>query len=126
MASRLWAMLRDARYALPARIERILPGPDGAAAARLCARLQRRGLSATIGFFAASSATPDDVLAGNLAGIAALAGRGGGICLALKAPQLAHDPARIAAIVDAATAAAMPVVFDAHAPRETDATLAAP
>lgn len=125
MASRLWAMLRTARYALPSRIERALPGPDGAAAARLCAGLHRRGLSTTIGYFAASDATPDDVLAGNLAGVAALAGRASDTCLALKAPQLGHDPARIDAIADAAATAGMPIVFDAHAPRETDATLAA-
>ncbi len=123
MASRLWAMLRDARYALPGRIERAFAGPDAAAAARLCAGLHRRGLLATVGYFAASDAAPHDGLAGNLAAIAALAGAGGDTCLALKAPQLRHDPAHIAAI--AAAAAGMPMVFDAHAPREADATLVA-
>jgi len=113
----LWSALRDARYALPGRIERAVPGPDANAIAALGARLP---MGVTYGYFPGAQASADDVEAANRALIAA-AGRGS---LSLKAPHLGFDAARIGALAQAARKAGMEVVFDAHAPGLADATLA--
>jgi len=113
----LWSALRDARYALPGRIERALPGPDARAIAALGARLP---MGVTYGYFPGTHASPDDVEAANRALIAAA----GGGCLSLKAPHLDFDAARIGGLAGTAREAGMEVVFDAHAPGLADATLA--
>lgn len=123
MTSRLWALLRDARYALPRHAGKVLPGPGPADAARLCERLHRRGLAATVGYFQADAGTPEDIVAANRAVAAALARRSGDACLSVKAPPLAFDPARLDAIAQAAAAAGLALIFDAHAPKDADATL---
>lgn len=118
----LRSTLRDARYALPGLVGRHLHGPGTAEAASLTLRLARRGLGATHGYFPPDGATPDHVEAANLALIAALGGQPAQ--LALKAPHLAFDRARIAAILRAAQAAGVGITLDSHGPALADATLA--
>ena len=115
----LWSALRDARYALPGRIERLMPGPDAAAAARLGDRLNGQGMSVSFGYFQSSHSTPDEILGANLTIAGAWAGRPGDAYLSVKAPPLGFDRARIAAIVGAG----LSMVFDAHTPAQADATL---
>lgn len=120
-----WAALRNARYALPHLVERIVPGPGPGAAARRCRNLDRAGLAATVGYFQAAKARPGDIVAANLAAAARLAGRVGDVHLSVKAPPLAFDPARLRTIADSAAAAGMVLMFDAHAPKDADQTLKA-
>jgi proline dehydrogenase len=120
-----WAALRAARYALPHLVERIVPGPGPGAAARRCRKLNKAGLAATLGYFQAGDARPEDIVAANVAAAALLAGRSGNSHLAVKAPPLAFDPACLRSIAEAASAAGMGLMFDAHAPRDADRTLKA-
>ncbi len=120
----LWAHLRNLRYALPGQIEQRVAGPDAAAAARISARLHRRGLLASVGYFQAQDGTADTITAANIAACTALAGQRGGAILSVKAPPLAFDAAKVAAIAAAAQAAGLTLMFDAHAPKDADATLA--
>lgn len=122
---RPWAALRAARYALPHLVEQIAPGPGPGAAARRCLKLNKAGLAATLGYFQAGDARPEDIVAANLAAASLMAGRPGGSCLSVKAPPLAFDPACIRAIADSAAAAGICLIFDAHAPKDADRTLAA-
>ena len=46
MSGAVRARLRDARYALPGLIERVVPGETAGEAARQCERLDRRGMRA--------------------------------------------------------------------------------
>lgn len=116
------AVLRDARYALPGLIERHVPGPDAAAAARLCRRLHARGLATTSGYFQAARADPATIAAANIALIRALGGAGGMAGLSLKAPPLRFDSGLIGEIGKEARRAGLPVVLDAHAPADAEAT----
>jgi proline dehydrogenase len=120
-----WAALRKARYAFPYYLERFIPGPGAKSAARRFERLNRAGLAATIGYFQARDARPEDIVAANLEVARLLAGRSGGACLAVKAPPLGFDPGRLGAIAKAADAAGLALMFDAHAPRDAERTLAA-
>ncbi|HEX8240026.1 MAG TPA: proline dehydrogenase family protein [Allosphingosinicella sp.] len=120
-----WAALRNARYALPGLVERVAPGPGPRAAARRCRALNRRGLAATPGYFQARDSRPDDILAANIAVAGLLAGREADVYLSVKAPPLAFDIAQLRTIAEAASAAGMALLFDAHAPRDADRTLAA-
>jgi proline dehydrogenase len=120
-----WAALRKARYALPNYVERIVPGPGPGAAARRCRRLHRRGLAATPGYFQSGDARPEDIVAANLAVARLLADREGDVYLSVKAPPLAFDCDRLRKIADAAAAAGMALMFDAHAPKDADRTLEA-
>jgi len=122
---RPWAALRAARYALPRWIERVVPGPGPGAAARRCRRLNRAGLSATLGYFQSGKARPDDIVAANVAAAGFLAGRGGDVYLSVKAPPLAFDRARLRTIAESAAAADMALMFDAHAPKDADPSLEA-
>jgi proline dehydrogenase len=119
------AALSNARYALPGCIERIASGPGPAAATRRCLRLNRGGRSATLGYFQAGNARPEEIVAANLAAAALLANRPGDTYLSVKAPPLGFDPAHLRSIAEAAAAAGMALMFDAHAPRDADRTLAA-
>jgi proline dehydrogenase len=120
-----WAALRNARYALPRLVERVLPGPGPRAAARRCRALNRRGLAATVGYFQARDSRPEDIAAANVAVAQLLAEREGDVYLSVKAPPLAFDTAQLRKIAEAASAAGMALMFDAHAPRDADSTLAA-
>ena len=62
-----WAMLRNARYALPGYVGKVLPGPDAKATARKCDRLHRQGLAATVGYFQGANSTPTAIAAANAA-----------------------------------------------------------
>jgi proline dehydrogenase len=113
----LWSALRDMRYALPAQVERWVDGPDAAAVARR--GLAAKGMGATYGYFPAQQSDPDRVLAANRAMLSALHGQGGDARLAVKAPHLGFDAGRIAEL-----AGDVPLIFDAHAPAQAEATLA--
>lgn len=120
-----WAALRNARYALPRLLEHRLPGPDARAAARRCARLQRHGLAATIGYFQADDEAPAAILAANRFMVSLLGGTAHAAYLSVKAPPLAFDPVALRGLADAARAAGLALLFDAHAPRDAVRTLAA-
>lgn len=117
------AALRNARYALPHLVERLVPGPGPSAAARRCRKLNRNGLAATLGYFQAASALPEDIVAANVAAAGHLAGREGDAYLSVKAPPLRFEPARLREIADAAAASNMNLMFDAHAPKDAERTL---
>lgn len=119
------AILRNARYALPRQVERLGLGPGADAAARLCRRLDRLGLAATLGYFQSSDARPEEIVAANVAVARLLAGRGGDCWLSVKAPPLDFDPAHLRPVADAAAAAGLGLMFDAHAARDADRTLEA-
>jgi proline dehydrogenase len=107
----LWSALRDVRYAMPGVVGARLPAPDAAWAAR------RAGPSACFAYFHTGDAPPDAVLAAHLALAQALRGSGAG--LAVKAPALGFCPNRMGALV----ATGVPLLLDAHAPGQADATL---
>ncbi|QCI93435.1 proline dehydrogenase [Novosphingobium sp. EMRT-2] len=109
------AALRDARYALPGRLGRLLPAPDAQSVARLARRLEQRGIWVTTGYIPGPDAEPAAVAAKNIAVIALLAGQDGTPYLAAKLPTLAFDEPAFATIAQAADSAAMPLLFDAHA-----------
>lgn len=115
--------LRDARYALPQFLERFVSGPGPAAALRYCEKLDRHGLAATMGYFQASDARPEEIVAAyvELAGLIAGTARGG--YLSVKAPPLGFDAAHLRTIAEAAAEAGLALMFDAHAPKDADRTL---
>jgi proline dehydrogenase len=119
------AVLRDARDALPRGIERVAAGPGAAAAARRCLRLNRNGRGATLGYFQAAAAGPEEIVAANQAAVSWFRERPGDVQLALKAPPLGFDAARIRALAEAADAAGLTLIFDAHGPGQAAPTLAA-
>lgn len=118
-----WAALRNARYALPHLVERIVPGPGPRAAVRRCRKLNRGGRPATLGYFQSGDARPEDIVAANVAAARLLADRCGDVYLSVKAPPLAFEPARLREIAEAAAAAGIALMFDAHAPKDADRTL---
>ena len=122
MKAALWARLRDARYALPGWVERHFAGPDAAAAAQVAARLEQRGIAATLGYFQASTGSAATIEAANIAALATMSGHHA--YLSVKSPPLGHDPARLARIADAARMAGTTILFDAHAPGDAPQTLA--
>jgi proline dehydrogenase len=117
------AVLRNARYALPHYLERVVRGPGPAAATRHCHLLNRRGLAATVGYFQAGDARPEEIVAANAAVAALLADRSGEVYLSVKAPPMAFDADRLRDIADAASGAGLTLMFDAHAPGDADRTL---
>ena len=119
-----WATLRNARYALPGKVERVVPGPGPAATARICQRLHRKGLATTVGYFQSSDAPAETIVAANRAIAAVLTRRLGDAYLSVKAPPLGFDAAHLRTVADAAAAAGLALMFDAHAPRDADRTLA--
>ena len=68
------AALRNARYAMPRYLERVVPGPGPGSAIRRCRRFNRDGLGATVGYFQASDSPPEEIVAANLAVARLLAG----------------------------------------------------
>lgn len=117
-----WSILRDARYALPRQVERLAPAPGVQAAARMVARLERRGLLGTVGYFNGGEEPAAQVAATDMAVCQALGGAHGH-CLAVKAPPLGFSPAHLHAIAQSAQAAGIAMVFDAHGPDHAQATL---
>ncbi len=124
MRTDLWALLREARYALPRQVEKLAAGPGADAAARICGRLHRAGLAATVGHFPADGDTPEAVVAVNLAMVACLGGRSGDAYLSVKAPALGFDRLHLRRLAAAAAASRLTLLFDAHAPRQADDTQA--
>jgi proline dehydrogenase len=120
-----WAALRKARYALPHLVERVFPGPGAKAVSRRCRTLNRRGLAATPGYFQSGEARPEDIVAANVAVAGLLADRGGDVYLSVKAPPMAFDPAHLRKVAEAAAAARLTLMFDAHAPGDAERTLEA-
>ena len=119
------AALGKARHALPDCVERLAEGPGPRSAARRCRLLARDGLAATVGYFQSSRAGPEDVLAANRAVAGLLADREGDVYLSVKAPPLRFDPGHVRSLAEAAAAAGLALLFDAHSPKDADATLAA-
>ncbi|HYD36085.1 MAG TPA: proline dehydrogenase family protein [Allosphingosinicella sp.] len=119
------AVLRNARYAAPRQVERILPGPGPDAAARRCRLLARGGLAATVGYFQPSRARPDEIVAAYQAVAKLLTDREGDVYLSVKAPPLRFDAGHLRAVADCAAQAGLALTFDAHARRDADPTLAA-
>jgi proline dehydrogenase len=103
----------------------MVPGPGPGAAVRRCRKLNRSGLGATLGYFQSGRARPEDIVAANLAAAGLLAGREGDVFLSVKAPPLEFDPERLRGIAGSADSAGMALMFDAHAPKDAERTLAA-
>lgn len=118
-----WAMLRSARYALPAYIGKVLHGPDAKAAARKCERLHRSGVAATVGYFQATNGTPSDIAAANAVVSRRLAARSSDVYLSVKAPPMSFDDSLLRTVATKAAEARLVLMFDAHAPRDADRTL---
>lgn len=115
-----WSLLRSARYAVPGLVERFVPGPGAGHAAQLCARLGRRGLASSVGYFHPGDADGAAIVAVYRDVAARLKAAGADACLAVKAPALGFDPALVAAIAEGG----LPLVLDAHGEPQADATLA--
>ena len=120
MSLALRARLRDARYALPQLIERVVPGEAAREAARNCARLARQGVATTVGYFGASEAGAGVAAAATEELALALAEQGCDALLALKAPALGFD----AALLHRIAATGVPLAFDALTEPHAEATLA--
>jgi proline dehydrogenase len=106
---------------VPGYVERVASGPGPEAAARRCHSLARDGLAATVGYFQSSRARPEEIVAANRAVAALLADREGDVYLSVKAPPLQFDAGHLRSIADAGLA----LMFDAHAEKDVDRTLAA-
>ena len=119
----LRAALRNARYALPGLVERFVPGPGPASAARICQRLGGSGLGATAGYFQARQSSPEEIVAANVAAARLLARNCGGSCLSVKAPPLLFDSGHLRKVAEAAAAAGLTLMFDAHAEKDAQPTL---
>ena len=118
------AILREARYALPQKVEPFLPGPKIQTTVRRCHRFHRLGLKTTVGYFQSSKSDPDEIAAANLAFLAHYSANSDGDYLSIKAPPLQFDPDRLRLIAAASARAGLPLLFDAHAPKDADQTLA--
>ena len=119
----LWRWLRARRYALPQQAGGWLPAPDAAAGARIARRLSRRGIAVPIGYFQGDADGADAIVAAY--GRIAATPLPPGSYLSVKAPPLGFCPQRLRRIAEAGAAAGLPVLLDAHAPADADATLAA-
>jgi proline dehydrogenase len=124
MAS-LRAALRDARYALPPYLERVLPGPGADAAAQRCRALQRRGMGSTVGYFQSRESSAEEIVAANVAVARLLAQSAGDFQLSVKAPPLDFEWAPVRRIAETAAEAGLGLMLDSHSPRDADRTLGA-
>jgi proline dehydrogenase len=118
-----WALLRDARYALPHLVERVAPGPGPAAAIRICDRLARRGFATTVGYFQNGDTPPDEVAAATSAVARLLAERPRDVYLSVKAYPLEFDAARLRDIAETAATANLALMFDAESPNDAERSL---
>ena len=123
MIEALRARARDARYALPQKVGPYFSGPGIEVTARRCARLAGQGLASTVGYFQASDATPDEIVAANLAMLECWPARADRDYLSVKAPPLRFDFGRIREIASAGADAGTALLFDAHAPQDAEITL---
>lgn len=112
MARLIRRALGPLRHGLPRWIERHVPGPGPAAAARRCRRI---GLAGSVGYFHRAGAAPAEIVAA----YRAVAG-GCDAVLAVKAPALGFAEAALAALV----ATGREIVLDAHAEPQAAPTLA--
>lgn len=119
------ALLRDWRYALPHVVERHVRGPDAATTQRRAMRRIAAGDGVTVGYVQGSGDTPETIVAAHRAIAALLAGHGEAVHLAVKAPPLRFARGPLRAVAEAADAAGLRMMFDAHAPGDADATFAA-
>jgi proline dehydrogenase len=103
---------------------RLLPRADAAYAMRVAEHLRQEGYAVTIGHFPADHGHPNAIVAANCAIAEALASSESDAYLAVKAPPLGFDAARLEAIRLAADKAGLPMVFDAHQFTAADQTLA--
>ena len=117
------APLRKVRWALPSYVQHVVPAPGPAATARSCARLKRKRLAATVGYFNLNGERPVDILAANLAVASALKECRCDVHLSVKAPPLLFDAAYLRMICAAAREAGLPLMFDSHGPQEADRTI---
>jgi proline dehydrogenase len=78
-----------------------------------------------VGYFQSDFAGPEDIVAANTAVAHLLSDRAGDVYLSVKAPPLAFDPGRLRSLADSAAAAGLALMFDSHAPKDADRTLAA-
>lgn len=124
MKAKLWALLRKGRYALPGLIGRLIPAPSAASVLRTADRLARRDIRVTLGYFQGDTETADPIAAANRAAIRLAQGRSPELQLAIKAPPMAFDAARIRELAAAAFEAGISLVFDSHAHGQADNTLA--
>ena len=122
--SRLRDLLRDARYALPQKIERLPLGAGAEAAIRRCMKLKQDEIDTTVGYFQARDATPDQILSANLELLNSWKASKNSY-LSVKAPPMHFDRELLYRLAEAAGKSAMPLLFDAHAPKDAEATLAA-
>jgi len=113
------ATLRDLRYALPGMAGRLLPSPGHHAAARICKGLRNRGHAVTVGYFQGDDAAPAEIVEANLSAASLIAALGSEAYLSVKAPPLGFDAATLYAM---GAKAGMPLLFDAHAPKDAEAT----
>ena len=88
-------------------------------------KLGDRGLAATVGYFQAESDSPDTIVAACRAVMQHMGPGAAPARLSVKAPPLGFCAARLRTLAEAAAAADMRLMFDAHAPADADATLAA-
>lgn len=116
-------LIRDARYALPGKLENILPGPDSDAVLRAALRLRGQGLATTFGYFQAERNTPETIIAANLELLGKFQSETLDAYLSVKAPPLGFDEGRLGILAEAATSANVTIAFDAHAPKDADPTL---
>jgi proline dehydrogenase len=121
--SGVWAALREARYALPRHLERLLPGPGPTATVRRSDRLSRRGFASTVGYFQASDTPPEQIVAATADIAGQLAAGGRDVYLSVKVHPLGFDPKHVRRIADAASAAGLSLMFDAQAPEDAGRTL---
>lgn len=111
--------LRDLRYALPGLLGPLLPEPGPRTAERICLGLRRAGFAVTAGYFQADHAAAAAIVEANLSAAALLSPMGGDAYLSVKAPPLGFDAQALRGI---AAKAGMPLLFDAHAPKDAALT----
>ncbi|MBA16108.1 MAG: proline dehydrogenase [Sphingomonas sp.] len=117
-------MVREWRYSLPQRVGSAMPAPDIAAVLRLASALRGRGQAVTIGYFQSDDTPPDDIVQASCAVADRIGGAKLDAYLSVKAPPLGFDESRIAGIARAAAASGLSILFDAHAPKDAEPTLA--
>ncbi|WP_109806397.1 proline dehydrogenase [Sphingosinithalassobacter portus] len=117
-------MLRDMRYSLPQRLGQCLPAPDIGSMLRLAMATRTRGDAVTVGYFQSDAAAPDTIESACCAMAERIGAAGLDAYLSVKAPPLGFDQSRIMAIAQAAAASNLTILFDAHAPKDAEPTLA--
>jgi proline dehydrogenase len=102
-----------------------LVAPDLPAATAIARRLTTRGHEVTLAYWPGADDAAATVLTRTRAAVEALRGGAGSPQVAVKAPALAGVPTAARDLGRQAADAGVGLVFDSHAPADTDATLAA-